>query len=44
VLTDKALGLWGIDTDEVALDRAKAAYPQIEFIYQTAASLPFENN
>lgn len=42
-LTDKADQLWGIDTDLEALSLAEQSYPNVQFIHQTAANLPFDN-
>jgi SAM-dependent methyltransferase len=43
-LAGKSNELWGIDTDQEALLEAQQSYPNIKFIHQTAASLPFESN
>ncbi len=43
-LVGKSNELWGIDMDRDALLQARQSYPNIKFIHQTAASLPFENN
>jgi SAM-dependent methyltransferase len=40
-LQQKARRLVGIDMDQCALAEARAAYPGIEFIQQTAVTLPF---
>lgn len=41
-LQDKARELWGIDTDENALQKARRSYPRVHYLHQTAAGLPFE--
>jgi SAM-dependent methyltransferase len=43
-LIGKSNELWGIDMDLNALMQARQSYPNIKFIHQTAASLPFESN
>lgn len=43
-LSGKASELWGVDMDEVALTKARATYPNIKFIHQTATTLPFDSN
>lgn len=42
-LRDKAGELNGVDMDLDALNQARKNYPQINFVHQTAASLPFES-
>jgi SAM-dependent methyltransferase len=43
-LRDKADELWGVDTDEVALGRARATYPELHLVHASATSLPFADD
>lgn len=42
-LSGKSRELVGVDMDESALEQAKANHPHIKFIYQSASTLPFED-
>lgn len=43
-LTEKSDDLVGVDMDRDALQQARAAFPHIEFVYQDASALPFEDD
>jgi SAM-dependent methyltransferase len=42
-LSDRASELVGVDVNEASLQKARAAYPHIQFLHASATNLPFES-